>query len=138
MAAVYIESSALLAWMFGEDRAGEIAGKLDEAGTVVTSSLTLIEAGRALLRVGGEGGAKEGALAGARAKLARVRASWTVFAISRAIEERAAQPFPREAVRTLDAIHLATALECARIFDDLTVLSLDRRILENAEALGLA
>ena len=39
--------------------------------------------------------------------------------------------------RTLDAIHLATALAFTEAFPELGVVSLDRRILDNAESLGL-
>jgi hypothetical protein len=51
---------------------------------------------------------------------------------------RAGQAFPIEPVRTLDAIHLATALAFAEALPDLRMLTLDRRILDNAAALGLA
>jgi len=39
-------------------------------------------------------------------------------------------------VRTLDALHLATALRIGEFRPDLSVLSLDHRIRENAIALG--
>jgi hypothetical protein len=51
--------------------------------------------------------------------------------------DRAARPFPAEPVRTLDAIHLATALEFQDALGTLTMLSLDARIRENAAALGM-
>jgi hypothetical protein len=41
-------------------------------------------------------------------------------------------------VRTLDAIHLATALRFATTFPALPVLTFDERILANLEPLGLA
>jgi hypothetical protein len=41
-------------------------------------------------------------------------------------------------VRTPDAIHLSTALEFAQAFPEIGMLSLDRRIRDNAEVLGLA
>jgi hypothetical protein len=40
-------------------------------------------------------------------------------------------------VRTLDAIHLATALAFTGGFHDVRVLSFDRRILDHAQALGI-
>ena len=43
-----------------------------------------------------------------------------------------------DTVRTLDAIHLATALHFARAFPALPVLTFDERILANLEPLGLA
>jgi predicted DNA-binding protein (UPF0278 family) len=48
------------------------------------------------------------------------------------------QTFPREPVRTLDAIHLATALLHAAEIGALVVLSIDQRVRANADALGLA
>ena len=51
---------------------------------------------------------------------------------------RAGGAFPVEPVRTLDAIHLATALAFSEAFPDLAILALDRRVLANAIALGLA
>lgn len=53
------------------------------------------------------------------------------------IRLRAAEPFPVEPVRTLDAIHLATAVHFASEFSDLSVLTFDERILSNLEPLGL-
>ena len=53
MSAVYLESSALLAWLFGEARADEVKQALDDAAAVVISELTILEAHRALLRAEG-------------------------------------------------------------------------------------
>jgi hypothetical protein len=61
-----------------------------------------------------------------------------VMMISEGIVERCGRPFPIEPVRTLDAIHLASALEFTRAFPDLEMLSFDQRILDNAEALGIS
>ena len=44
--------------------------------------------------------------------------------------------FPKEPVRTLDAIHLCTAMRLRPDLPALTVLTLDVRVRENALALG--
>lgn len=49
----------------------------------------------------------------------------------------ARQSFPVEPVRTLDAIHLATALEWHKRIEPVAVLSTDERVRSNARALGL-
>lgn len=49
---------------------------------------------------------------------------------------RAEDGFPNEPVRTLDAIHLASAIFLRQVFPDLVVLSTDERIGVNAELLG--
>ncbi|MBM3792162.1 MAG: type II toxin-antitoxin system VapC family toxin [Acidobacteria bacterium] len=57
--------------------------------------------------------------------------------ISEQVRERAARAFPAEPVRTLDALHLATALLFMRVYPDLRILTYDRRIADNAQALGI-
>ena len=49
---------------------------------------------------------------------------------------RSRQAFPREPVRSLDAIHLSTALVARNLVTELWILSLDERIRDNAAALG--
>ena len=50
----------------------------------------------------------------------------------------AARPFPIEPVRTLDAIHLATIEEIGETPPFITIVTRDRRVRENAKALGYA
>ncbi|OGP87951.1 MAG: hypothetical protein A2156_01605 [Deltaproteobacteria bacterium RBG_16_48_10] len=47
-------------------------------------------------------------------------------------------PFPREPIRTMDALHLASALLLRSAISGLTMLSLDERIRTNALELGFA
>jgi predicted nucleic acid-binding protein len=51
---------------------------------------------------------------------------------------RAGRPFPIEPIRTLDAIHLATAELLGQAPALMTILSRDSRIRDNAKALGYA
>jgi len=67
----------------------------------------------------------------------RARSDWMTMAVCEDVLARASRPFPAEPVRTLDAIHLATALEFTRAFSSLRVLSSDRKIRDNAVALGI-
>ena len=57
--------------------------------------------------------------------------------LSDPVLERAKQRFPVEPVRTLDALHLATASRFREALGRVTVLSLDERIRGNAPGLGL-
>jgi predicted nucleic acid-binding protein len=52
------------------------------------------------------------------------------------ILDRARRPFPAEPVRTLDALHLATALRARAIVPELALLSLDERIRRAAGQMG--
>ncbi len=51
--------------------------------------------------------------------------------------KRARRGFPREPVRTLNAIHRATAVHFQEAIPDLAVVSLDERIRCNAQALAM-
>lgn len=71
------------------------------------------------------------------ATLARTVAHWRLMPISSEILARARQPFPAEPTRSLDAIHLASALQLAGALPDVGLLSLDRRMRAAAASLGL-
>lgn len=137
MSALYVESSAVLAWLNGQPEADSIIRLMDEADAVLTSALTPVEVKRGLHRR-----EKSGELTGASRNqllglLENRLAGWEIVEITPAVQARAGETFPVEPVRTLDAIHLATVLEFLKVFPDLQVLSLDRRVLSNAEPLGL-
>jgi len=57
--------------------------------------------------------------------------------IEHEIVERARTPFPGEPIRTLDALHLATALVVRTSVADFALLSLDERIRASGRALRL-
>lgn len=137
MSTIYLESSALLAWVFSEPRAAEVKEALDAAPAVVTSELTVVETHRALVRAERQSTLSEGDAQRLRGLLRRVSDSWIRMELFDEVLARAARAFPVEPVRTLDALHLATALEFAQAFPDLRIMSFDDRILDNARALGL-
>ena len=137
MKVVYLESSALLQWLLGQPRAAEVSRSVDQADLVLTSMLTLTECERVLIRAEDQGSLKGGDTQRLRGLLNRAQASWTRMSVSDEVLRRAGRTFPVEPVRTLDAIHLATALEFTAVYPDLRVLSYDQRIRGNAEALGI-
>jgi hypothetical protein len=87
---------------------------LGDAELVVASSLTLIECERVLIRAVATNLLPEAAAAERRAVLARTADHWVVFDLDAEVIERARRPFPAEPIRTLDAMHLATALLARR------------------------
>ena len=137
MATVYLETSALLAWLLGEPRAPEVAAAIDGADEVVSSVLTVTEAARGLLRAEQLGRLTAVERLELRGVLERLHTQWLLMEVTAEVLGRAAEPFPAEPVRTLDAIHLATALELRRAWPELVVLSLDRRVRASATGLGL-
>jgi predicted nucleic acid-binding protein len=78
----------------------------------------------------------EATAADRRAHLNAAAGHWHVFRISVEIVSRARHPFPAEPIRTLDAIHLASALAARSIVTGVDILSLDDRIRRSAKQLG--
>ncbi len=133
---VYAESSAVLAWLLGERSAVAVRKVLAEAERVVASALTPLECARAVARGVATGQLPEADARAAAHLLDEASRGWAVLEMTGSPLDRARQPFPAEPVRTLDAIHLASALEFREALGRLTLLSLDDRIRANATALG--
>ena len=134
---LYAESSAVLSWLFGEPPGDEALRLLASASTVFASELTLLECDRAIRWAEARGRLDAAGAHAARGRLEAATTSWNVYRVGAVIMDRARRPFPREPVRALDALHLATALHVREFQRDLKVLTFDRRIRSNATALGL-
>ncbi|HXY10666.1 MAG TPA: type II toxin-antitoxin system VapC family toxin [Terriglobales bacterium] len=133
---IYAESSAVLAWLLGEDRALSVREVLRRAELVAASDLTLVECDRVLIRAIATGEIDEAAAADRRAHLNAAASHWHLWRVSSDIVERARHPFPDEPVRTLDAIHLASALAVRSAVPGVELLSLDDRIRRAGKQLG--
>lgn len=133
---IYAESSAVLAWLLGEETGRSVRGVLRDAELVMASDLTLIECDRVLIRAVTTGEIDEAAAADRRAHLNAAAAHWHLWRLSSDIVERARHPFPTEPVRTLDAIHLASALAARSAVPGVELLSLDDRIRRTGKQLG--
>jgi len=133
---IYAESSAVLAWLLGEDRALSVREVLRRAELVAASDLTLVECDRVLIRAIATGEIDEAAAADRRAHLNAAASHWHLWRVSSDIVERARYPFPAEPVRTLDAIHLASALAVRSTVPGVELLSLDDRIRRAGKQLG--
>jgi predicted nucleic acid-binding protein len=133
---LYAESSAVLAWLMGEDTGQRVRKILTEADAIVSSDLTLVECDRVLRRGLALGAITETTVADRKAHLAATALDWNVLRISPQIIERARQSFPEEPIRTLDALHVASALYARAALSGLALLSLDDRIRRVAQSLG--
>jgi predicted nucleic acid-binding protein len=134
---LYAESSAVLAWLLGEDAGPRVRQLLGAADMVVASDLTVVECERVLIRAAALGELTEADAADRRAHLTTAASHWHVLRIGPEVVDRARQPFPGEPIRTLDAIHLASVLVARSAVAGLELLSLDDRIRKAAERLGL-
>jgi predicted nucleic acid-binding protein len=133
---VYAESSAVLAWLLGEDSGGAVRGVLGAAEMVITSDLTLVECDRVLIRAAALDELSEADAADRRAHLAAAAAHWHVLRLGTDVVDRARRPFPGEPIRALDAVHLASALVARSAAAGLDLLSLDTRIRASAKHMG--
>lgn len=133
---LYAESSAVLAWLLGEARAEAVRDRLASADSVIASDLTLVECDRVLIRAAALGELSEADAASRRAELTSVAMHWTLLRLGEGVIDRARQPFSKEPIRTLDALHLASALVARAAVPDLALLSLDEHVRANGRALG--
>ena len=134
---VYAESSAVLTWLLGEPLQDRVIAELAAADRVVTSSITAIECARALVRANHAGRITAVEERAALHLLDEAMDSWHVLDMSEDIIARARARFPVEPVRSLDAIHLASASSILAAGGAVTALSLDDRVRANALALGI-
>jgi predicted nucleic acid-binding protein len=132
----YAESSAVVAILLGESQSDRVRKLLASADAVAASDLTLLESARVLIRAVARGEMSQTSAAKRLQELDDMAASWGVLRIGSKIVERARKPFPREPIRALDAIHLASALAVRVTIPDLQILSLDDRIRSAASQLG--
>lgn len=133
---VYAESSAVLAWLFGEPAGNSVRELLREAEFVAASDTTLVECDRALIRAVAIGEINEAAAADSRAHLNAAAGRWHLWRVGPEIIERARHSFPMEPIRTLDAIHLSCALHVRATVPGVELLSLDDRIRRAGKQLG--
>jgi predicted nucleic acid-binding protein len=133
---IYAESSAVLAWLLGEDAAPSVREILGKAEFVIASDLTLLECDRVLIRAVALGEIDEAAAGDRRAHLNAAAVHWHVLRLSTDIMDRARRPFPVEPIRILDAIHLASALTARSGVAGVDLLSLDDRVRRAGAQLG--
>jgi predicted nucleic acid-binding protein len=135
---VYAESSAVMAWLLNEPGSEPVRIALQDAEMIVTSRLTIVECSRALHRARlADRLSDEGALAAQRL-LDEASDNWVIMDLVGDVTTRAARPFPKEPLRTLDAFHVASAAVYHQALGALSVLSLDERVRVNTLALSIA
>jgi predicted nucleic acid-binding protein len=126
-----------LAWLLGNENAGLVRRALAGAEVVFASDLTVLECNRVLVRCILNGELSEAEGADRAALLAEVAAHWALLRINEEVLERAGRRFPAEPLRSLDAIHLASALVARKAAASVELLSLDRRLRGCGKLLGL-
>jgi predicted nucleic acid-binding protein len=126
---LYLDTSALVKLVLFEVQSGALADWLDARAEMrwITSALTDVEFPRAIIRAGQPAG-----LASVPAMLARLDR----FEIDDVVRSTAAA-FQDPGLRTLDAIHLATATVVASVASLEAFVTYDSRLAKAAGALGM-
>ena len=137
MTVIYLETSALLTWLFDEPDASQIIDTINDAELIVTSELLRIETVRAIKRAQYE-------------KLITLEQRDTLIqtfhdyiqscfrmSMDDSVIDGATVDFPVEPVRSLDAVHLSTALEYKKLYPELKMLTTDARLKQNTALLDL-
>jgi len=102
----------------------------------MASDLTLVECDRVLIRARALDELSESQAQHCRSRLVEASNHWYILKLGAEIVERARLPFPHEPIRTLDALHMASALIGRTAIPDLALLTLDERIRLSAKELG--
>ena len=132
---IYLDSSVVLRVLFAQRNRLEIWGRWDRA---VASELLSLEIRRAIDRLRVQGRLDARAVASLLRDATIVEESVALVPVSRTVLRRAALPMATP-VRTLDGIHLATALMMReRAEESLTFATHDVRQGDAARALGFA
>lgn len=132
-ARVYIESSVILRWTLREP------GALTAVNWVSASSseLLAVEMRRTFDRVRLTKTMSKRKLAQLRDEVEKNLAAITLVPMDQSVLKRAGEPFPTP-LKTLDAIHLATALILNNAIGEIVLLTHDRQLGVAALACGLA
>jgi predicted nucleic acid-binding protein len=131
---LYIDTSVALRATLEQGTTPEIESPIAEAPVLVTSRLSLVESARALLRLRQHGGIAESRLADARRELDSLWSRCELWELSPAVCDLASLAAPDKALRTLDALHLATFLIARRRIEGLELLTADQRLEDAASS----
>lgn len=133
----YFDSSAVVKVYVQESGRATVL-RLLRLHEVVVSAILPVEIRGALRRRAEENAIKSSRLPAALNQLAADRDQWNLLAVSKEILARAEEIVATHAVRTLDAIHIASAKEFAeRLQARVPFISADHRQVEAAAAVGL-
>lgn len=132
---IYIETSAVLRVLLEGDR--RLMAEIGKAKKLVTSALTRVEATRGLLRAEREHRIDRRQVREGEAWLRKFLRSCDAITLDDDVLARATTEFPVEPIRTLDALHIASALLWESGVGATTMVSCDDRVRDNARALGM-
>jgi predicted nucleic acid-binding protein len=132
MSALYVDTSVALRATLEEGTTPDVEQRIGAARLLLTSRLSLLEAARALIRAREVLRVPETQLVDVERSIAALWNRCEIWEISVTICDFAARIAPRTAIRTLDALHLATYLTARRRIEGLELLTVDDRLAQAA------
>jgi predicted nucleic acid-binding protein len=133
VAALYLDTSAVLRTILETGTSPEVEASISNASRLLTSRLALVEASRATHRLRQLGQYGETQLADIEGKVEALWSRCELWELSRGVCDAAREVAPNKALRALDALHLATFVLARRRIPDLELLTVDERMRAAAE-----
>jgi len=132
------DSSALIPLMIAEAESAHMRQLLMEDGSIATASITPLEIASVLWRRRHAGMLDVAAHHDADVTFAEVSARWTEVTHTPRVVQAAIDLVTRQPLRSLDALHLASAIVMTDMPSDLAFVTLDRNLAAAARAEGFA
>ena len=128
--ALYLDTSAVLRATLEAGTTPELETRIASSRILLTSRLSLVESARALIRARQLRRASEEDLADVESELDSLWSRCEIWELTESVCELASHVAPGKALRTLDALHLATFLTARRRIEGLELLTVDRHLKE--------
>ena len=128
MTAVFLETSALLRALFGEEGGSEVSDRLVRADRIVASRLLKVETERAIHRRALDDADFEKHVAAMEHEARELWARMDLVELSREICDAAGRIAPRLRLRALDALHLATFRRVQEVDPAIEMMTFDERL----------
>ena len=134
-AALYLDTSVVLRTCLESGTTPEVEIRVRQARILVTSRLSLVEASRAFHRVRQQGRVAEAEIADAERETNALWARCQLWELTAAVCEMARNVAPGIALRSLDALHLATFVLARQRIESIELLTVDERLRSAALAI---
>jgi predicted nucleic acid-binding protein len=125
---LYLDTSAVLRAILENGTNTELEAAIAAAPALITSRLSLVESSRALHRLRQLGRVREAHLADAQREINAVWSRCELWELTSGVCEMARQVAPGTALRTLDALHLATFVLARERIEGLEMVTVDQHL----------
>lgn len=125
---LYLDTSAVLRAILESGTSPELEARIAAAPALITSRLSIVESSRAIHRMRQLEQVSETRLADAQREIDAVWARCEIWELTASVCEMARRVAPGKALRTLDALHLATFVLAREKIAGLELMTADERL----------